>query len=235
MAVPLPQDRPFHPRQGIAIRIPFGLDRLPRATGPDDTRLRGVTVGAERLRLNTEPLPADIMPAATGDHAARVAAATDWLAGLCGDYAPLQRQFVACYFGFVAAHIEAHRVELAERLGRYDGLYAPEDWTWSALRPLPRVWLPVEGRMLPADIGFWDGTQPIAIELSARDTERAAALRGAGITVLRIEPAVLTGDPMRVGEILPDSFQYFWRGQALPSSPFRRPIPHDWIASLRSQ
>lgn len=225
MAVPLPQDRSFHPRQGIAIRIPFGLDRLPRATGPDETRLRGVTVGAERLRLNTEPLPPDIMPVATGDHAARVAAATEWLVGLCGDYAPLRRQFITCYFGFIAAHIEAHRADLDEQLRRYDGLYSPEDWTWSALRPLPRAWLPAEGRMLPANVGFWDGTQPIAIELAARDTERGAALRSAGITVLRIELATLAGDPMRLGELLPASFHHFWRGQVLPASPFRRPIP----------
>jgi len=165
------------------------------------------------------------MPLATGDHAARVAAATEWLVGLCGDYAPLRRQFITCYFGFIAAHIEAHHADLAEQLKRYDGLYAPEDWTWSALRPLPRAWLPAEGRMLPADIAFWDGAQPIAIELAARDTERQATLRTAGITLLRIEPTVLAGDLIRLGDLLPDSFHYFWRGQTLPSSPFRRPIP----------
>ena len=61
----------------------------------DDPRLRCVEVGDEPLRLNSEPVPADAMPLATGDHAARVAAAIEWLGGQCGDYAPLRRQFIA--------------------------------------------------------------------------------------------------------------------------------------------
>ena len=158
------------------------------------------------------------MPLAIGNHAERVAAATEWLIGLCGDYAPLRGQFIRCYFEFLATQIAAQRIELAEQLKRYDGLYAPDDWTWSALRPLPRAWLPAQGRMLPADIAFWDGTQPIAIELAARDTERVAALRNAGITVLRMEPNALA-------DLLPACFHRFWQGQTLPSSPFRRPIP----------
>lgn len=170
------------------------------------------------LRLNTEPLPSDAMPLAIGDHAARITAATDWLVSLCGDYAPLRGLFIRCYFDFLAAEIAAHRIELAEQLRRYDGLYAPDDWTWSALRPLPRAWLPAQGRMLPTDIAFWDGTLPIAIELAARDTERQAALRAAGITVLRMEPN-------KLADALPQCFHRFWRDQTLPSSPFRRPIP----------
>ena len=206
-------------------RILYGLDRLPRTIALDDTRLPGVAVGSDKLRLNTEPLPPDAMPLAIGDHAARVAAATEWLISLCGNYAPLRRQFIRCYFGVIAAEIAAHRAELAEQLKRYDGLYSPDDWTWSALRPLPRAWLPARDSMLPADIAFWDGTQPIAIELAARDTERQAALRAAGIKVCRIEPSVLAGDMVRLADMLPDSFRRFWQDQTLPSSPFRRPIP----------
>ena len=56
---------------------------------------------------------------------------------------PLRRQFIASYFGFIAAHLDAHRTELVERAKPYDGLYRPEDWLWSALRPLPRGWVPV--------------------------------------------------------------------------------------------
>ena len=70
------------------LRIPYGLDRLPR-----DLSLRCVEVGDEALRLNSEPVPADAMPLIIGDHTARVVAATSWLEGLCGDYAPLRRQF----------------------------------------------------------------------------------------------------------------------------------------------
>ena len=191
------------------MRILFGLDHLPRRIALDDTRLRGVTVSTAPLRLNTEPLPPDVLVAAA-DHAARIAAATQWLHDLCGDYAPPRRHFITAYFAFIATHIADHRAELAEALARYDGLYSPEDWTWSALRPLPRAWLPASDRLLPADIAFWDGTCLLAFE---RDAQRRSALRDAGIVIIdSIDP-------------LPDSFRFFWRNQALPTSPFRRLAP----------
>jgi hypothetical protein len=206
-------------------RIPFGLDRLPRTIALDDPRLRCAEVAdGAPLRLNSEPVPADAMPLAIGDHATRVAAAGAWLASLCGDYAPLQRQFIAVYLGCIAAEIEAHRAELAERVKPFDGLYAPEDFLWSALRPLPRGWVPAEGRLLQADMVFWDGTQVVAIEAAARETERQKALHAAGVAVHRIEPGAL-GDPASLGALLPQGFQRFWHGETLPASPFRRPIP----------
>ena len=193
------------------IRIPFGLDHLPRRIALDDRRLRAVSVGAMPLRLNSEPLPADELPVAATDHATRVAASMQWLHNLCGDYAPPRRQFVSVYFDFLAAHIAEHRAKLAEQLSRYDGLYSPEDWIWSGLRPLPRAWLPAGDRLLPADIAFWDGTQPLAFE---RDSQRRSALREAGIALIE-----------SIDE-LPDAFRSFWRGQTLPISPFRRPTPN---------
>jgi hypothetical protein len=195
------------------LRIPYGFDRLPRDPG-----LRCAEVGDEPLRLNSEPVPADEMPLATGDHAARVAAALGWLESLCGDYAPLRPRFIAAYFRFVTAVIEAHRAELAEHLKPYDGLYAPEDFLWSTLRPLPRGWVPVADRYLPADMVFWDGTKTIAIELAARDTDRQKALLAAGVVVHRIDSAMMAS-------ALPDDFGRFWQTQSLPSSPFRRPLP----------
>jgi hypothetical protein len=176
--------------------------------------------------LNSEPVPQDAMPLVTGDHAPRVAAAIDWLTGLCGDYAPLRRQFIAAYFRLIAEHLEEHRADLVERLNPYDGLYVPDDFLWSALMPLPRGWVPVGDQLLPADVVFWDGMQPIAIEIASRTTARQSALDAAGVLVLRIEPGT-----MNVGPCLPDSFQHFWQGQILPSSPFRRPIPLGVIAA----
>jgi hypothetical protein len=193
--------------------IPYGLDRLPR-----DPRLRCVEVGREPLRLNGEPVSAEAMPPATGDHAARVAAAQDWLASQCGDYAPLRRKFIAAYFRWIDAEIGAHRAELIERLKPYDGLYMPEDFLWSALRPLPRGWIQVGEQFLPADIVFWDGTQAIAIDVSAQHSDKLRTLQEAGIATCRLES-------------LPDSFRRPWDHDTLPSSPFRRPIP----VSLRAQ
>jgi hypothetical protein len=171
-------------------------------------------------------VPQDAMPLVIGNHAARVAAAIDWLTDLCGDYAPLRRQFIAAYFSVIATQLEAHRVDLVERLTQYDGLYAPEDFLWSALMPLPRGWVPVGNQLLPADVVFWDGVQPIAIEIASRTTARQSALDAAGVLVLRIEPGT-----MDVGPSLPESFQHFWQGQIFPSSPFRRPIPLGVIAA----
>jgi hypothetical protein len=198
------------------LRIPFGLDRLPRDPG-----VRCVEVGGEPLRLNSEPVPADAMPLATGDHAARVAAALAWLEAQCGDYAPLRRQLIAAYFRCIAAEVEAYRGELAVRLQPYDGLFAPEDFMWSALRPLPRGWVPGSERWLPADVVFWDGERAIAFELGARETDRQKALLAAGVDVRRIEPDMFG----RLREVLPPNFLRFWKCQRLPSSPFRRPIP----------
>jgi hypothetical protein len=205
-------------------RIPFGLDRLPRAIGADDPRLPAAPIDVGPLRLNTEPVPPAAMLEEASDHAARVAAVINWLAGQCGDYAPLRRRFIIAYFAVLATQIDTHRTALAADLAGYDGLYAPDDWLWSALRPLPRAWLAGSGGPIPAEIAFWDGTQPLAIELSVHDTSRQAALAEAGVTVLRIPPDAVA-DPAALGGLLPAPFHIFWRGQNLPASPFRRPIP----------
>jgi hypothetical protein len=202
----------------VTQRIPFGLDRLPRTLGADDPRLPGVIVGGDKLRLNTEPLPAEAMALAAGDHAARVAAMKQFLRGLCGDYAPQRVRFVDCYIDCMTAHLDAHRDELARGLRRYDGLYAPEDWLWSALRSLPRAWLPGKAGMVLVDFAFWDGAQAVAIDVGSSQGK-------ASIDACRITPDVLAGDPLALLGVLPDSFRCFWRGQTLPVSPFRRPIP----------
>ena len=161
------------------------------------------------------------MPLAIGDHSARVAAAMEWLIAQCGDYAPLRRKFIEAYFDFVGAVIETHRAELDERLKPYDGLFAPEDFMWSALRPLPRGFVPVGDRFLPADIVFWDGGRAIAVQLAARETDKQRALATAGVTVVRVGADGFA----QLGAVLPTDFQGFSDGGMLPSSPFRRPMP----------
>lgn len=205
----------------MMLRIPYGLDRLPRALSVDDPRLPAAAAGPGVLRLNSEPLPPLAMPDRAGDHAANLAAAIGWYASLCGDYARTRRQFIEAYFAFLADGIAAHRATLAERLRRYDGLYTPEDVLWSAPRPLPRAWVPARQAWLPADLAFWDGTAVLAVELSARDTPRAAALRAGGVAVLRIAPDSIGA----LGPVLPAMFHEYWRDARLPASPFRRAIP----------
>jgi hypothetical protein len=209
----------------VFMRIPFGLDRLPKSIGLDDPRLPTASAGVDALRLNTEPFPQAAMPDAVGDHRAQVAAAMDWLISLCGDYAKPRQRFVPTYFAFLAAQIVTHHAVLAENLARYEGLYTPNDWFWSAPRPLPRAWLTGPDGTLQAEVAFWDGTQALAIEFAARNTPRQAALEAAGVQVLRVGPKTLA-DPEALGAILPAPFHAFWRDQRLPASPFRRPIPY---------
>ena len=199
-------------------RIPFGLDRLPRTLRADDPRLPGVIVDRDKLRLNTEPLPPEAMASAVDNHAARTAAMKQFLRGLCGDYAPQRLRFVDCYIDCMTAHLEAHQDEQARDLQRYDGLYAPQDWLWSALRPLPRAWLASDAGMALVDFAFWDGTQAIAIDVGGGGQGQAGLM-------CRVGSDVLAGSPQALLEVLPDSFRCFWRGQTLPVSPFRRPIP----------
>ena len=174
------------------MRILYGLENLPR--DPDNPRLPAVTVAAVPLRLNSEPLPADIAPVESL-HAARVAALGDWLLAQCGDYAADRRRFVAAYLDWVAAAIAAHRAELAARLARFDGLFQPEDFFWSAPRPLPRAWLPKDGGWQRADMLFWDGSEAI-----------------------RVDPA------LPAAMALPESLRRFWQDEGLPKSPFRRTL-----------
>jgi hypothetical protein len=168
------------------------------------------------------------MALAVGDHAARVDAMVRWLHGLCGDYNAQRQRFITAYFRGVAEHLAAHHDVLAAELKRYDGLYAPHDWLWSALRPLPRAWLPAEGRLLPCDVAFWDGSRAIAIEFAAQETERTVALCAARIDVLRVGTDALAGNVL---DALPDAFKWFWRDQALPASPFRRAIPLEIVGA----
>jgi hypothetical protein len=162
------------------------------------------TVAADDPRLpavDLGPLPlrlnSELLPnTAQEDHAARVAAVRASLLASCGDYNEALRRAVTHYLDAIGAHIERHRDVLAAGLARFHGLYRAEDWYWSALRPLPRAWWQQDSTWQRADLAFWDGNEVIAMR--ARDF-------GA--------------------DELPLPFQYFWKGETLPVSPFRRPFP----------
>lgn len=198
----------------VVTRLLYGLDRIPRSLPDGDLRLPGVTLERTPLRLNTVPVPRAILADAGDGHTARVAAATAWLQAACGDYAVPRRRFIAAYMEFIAAELARHQAALALALDRYDGLFAVEDWTWSALRPLPRAWIVVDGAPVPMDVAFWDGaTLTAACAPPARPT-----LHKAGIATLPLDGSSLD-------DTLPPAFHAFWRGELLPRSPFRPPEP----------
>jgi hypothetical protein len=199
-------------------RILYGLDRLPASISAEDARLPGIRLAHAPLRLNSEALPPEAIPDALEGHAARVEAMRAWLAAACGDYARRSREFIDAYLVFVAGCIARHREGLEERLARFEGLYAAEDWFWSAPRPLPRAWLPVPGGAAPVDIAFWDGSHLIAVALG----ETGRSLPG-------VETIAVTAADLRTPETLfaarfPGVFAEFWSGETLPVTPFRRPF-----------
>jgi hypothetical protein len=178
------------------VRLLYGLDRLPRTLAADDPRLPAVDLGPAPLRLNSVPLPAAAWGSGGADHAARIAALRSWLLASCGDYNGALRRGVTRYLDAVSAHLEQERDALAAGLAPYRGLYGVEDWSWSALRPLPRAWWQQGGTWRYAELAFWDGDAVIAASPAAFED----------------------GD-------LPEAFRHFWIGQTLPVSPFRRPFP----------
>ena len=173
-------------------RILYGLESLPR--DPDNPRLPAVTAGPAMLRLNSLPLPADMAPEEPS-HAARVSALRDWLLRQCGDYAGDRRRFVEAYLHWVVAALAAARADIAATIVRFDGIYAPQDFFWSAPRPLPRAWLNHEGEWRRFDMLFWDGARALEVDCA------------------------LPPDMQ-----MPRPLQRFWEGEALPKSPFRRPV-----------
>jgi hypothetical protein len=182
------------------LRFLYGLDRLPTTLAADDPRLPAVDLGPSPLRLNSVALPVDAWGAGggdqTADHAARMIALRSWLLAGCGDYNEPLRRGITQYLDAVESHVRQHRDHLAAGLALFHGLYRVEDWCWSALRPLPRAWWPRDGTWMRAELAFWNGNEVIAVR--SRDFESGR---------------------------LPAQFEYFWNGETLPVSPFRRAFP----------
>jgi hypothetical protein len=156
----------------------------------------------------------------------------------CGVWDKLPRLFLDAYFAFVLSSIAAQRPRLEASALASGGLFAPIDWCFSALRPLPQAHLiaPLDrasnGRGEPADlvkaeITFWTGEGLVAIEPVGSATprrqrrEELARLARGGVTVIEIPGGELQrqGDAL-LARLLPPSFGAFWEGVDFPSSPF---------------
>jgi hypothetical protein len=177
-------------------RLLYGLKRLPRTLATNDARLPAVVLGDAPLRLNSVPLEASAWGAGQTDHATRMAAMRAWLLARCGDYEGTLRRCVTRYLDGVEDHVAHNRGSLTAGLALFEGLYSPDDWCWSALRPLPHAWWRQGDVWVKADLAFWDGR-----------------------SVVTMQPAAFEAG------VLPVAFQQFWDGQILPVSPFRRDFP----------
>lgn len=176
------------------------------------------------LRLSDGPYPfaepPDLIRLATT--AARLDFLREHLRSLCGLWAKPPLAFLDAYFGWIGATLAAAPVRVAlTEMGH--GLFAPEDWSFAALRPLPSAQLPEAGDTIRTDFAFWTGERFVAVELPgerrARRRSELARLKTMGMTVIELTPADLA-DARALGARLPTDFATFWRGVALPESPF---------------
>jgi len=213
-----------------ALVIPYGCARVPAppASVPCATLVRA---RRRPLRLSdggydfAEP-PA---PARLVDGAAQLAVLRDHLAGLCDPWAAHQRRFIARYFDFVSWRIAGLADALGARLARFGDLYCVADYSFAALRPLPRAHLrrADDSGWVATDFAFWTGDTVIALDIA--DTRRTmrqraadhAALRDAGAAVVALAPAALAGELASFAALLPASLVDFCADAALPSSPFK--------------
>jgi hypothetical protein len=206
------------------VPIPYGSGR-PEPGGPEASLADGTP-----LRLSHGPYPFAEPPDLIGNASfdARLTLLRGHLAEQCGPWDRPARTFLDAYFARIAGAIAEHEGEIAALATQSGGIFAPADWSFSALRPLPQAHLgPDSGGTVRVDFAFWTGARLVAIELVGTASPRRqrrdelARLESAGVAVVAMPAADLQRDgaPM-LGHLLPPEFQRFWDGVILPASPF---------------
>lgn len=193
------------------------------AAARDDAQAVSLRRGVP-LRLSDGPYPfaepPDLIRLATT--AARLDFLCEHLRSLCGLWAKSPLQFLDAYFAWIGATLAAAPVQRA-LVEAGHGLFAPEDWSFAALRPLPSALLPAGDATVRVDFAFWTGASFIAVELPgerrARRRGELALLTETGVTVLELASGDLA-DAAALDAKLPADFAAFWRGVPLPRSPF---------------
>jgi hypothetical protein len=193
-----------------------------------------VTIEPDRpLRLSTMSWDFPEWPdlIALAERAERLDFLRDRLKSLCGLWDKLPRLFLDAYFNHVGACVVANRVALEAAAQRLGGLFAPEDWSYAGLCPLPRAQLPASDNpadLVSVDFAFWTGEGLYAVDIVGTTTTPRWRRGGrerlgtAGISVLEIPGVDLQRDGAGVlAQLLTAPFSNFWKTEPLPSSPFR--------------
>jgi hypothetical protein len=207
-----------------AIVVPYGCDR-PSVGAPAATIDRSAS---EPLRLNTSRYEPVFAPDLQLTGNVQAIYLRDYLKRLCRPWDGLSVKFLDWYFASLAAHVEANRALLTERLGAAAGLYRADDWLFSAPIPLPRAHLPVgDGDFIQVDFAFWFGQRFVAARSAAtistprKAAEQDALLRSANVDFVKFAPSDLTTPCSPLFSRLLPPPQDFWSGQKLPLGPFR--------------
>jgi hypothetical protein len=199
--------------------ILYGSAR-PEPGGPEALFAEG-----EPLRLSNGPFPFAEPPDLIGNATlvARLALLREHLATQCGPWDRTARMFLDAYFAHIAAAIAGHADEIAVLAAKSGGIFAPADWSFSALRPLPQAHLGA----VRVDFAFWTGARIVAIELLGSASPRRqrkdelARLEAEGAVLVPVPASDLSREGERLlARLLPPEFRRFWDGVVFPASPF---------------
>ena len=192
------------------------------------------------LRLNSEAFSiAPNLNARPG--ATPLSVIRDHLRSLCRTWDQLSLRFIDGYFAHLTDMLGVHRDAIAKKLAPFAGLYAAEDWIFSALKPLPRAHIHAPRNhsatwetedFVQVDFAFWLGERMVAV-LSrpgtltpAKATERRARLEQADVTTVHFTADDLAKEPtVLFNRVIGDFGALIESADIVPSSPFRPEIP----------
>jgi hypothetical protein len=192
--------------------------------------------GKEPLRLNSETFKIDAnYKDAQGDSA--LVLVRNHLKSFCRAWDRPSADFITGYFAHIARMLDLRRSEIERRMAPFAGLYAVEDWAFSAPKPLPRAFLhaPRDGGgawstddFLQVDFAFWLGDRMVAVLSQAgnltpsRARQRLARLEQAGVNVVSFAAADVERDPDALFErIIGDFGALLQSAGPVPVGPFR--------------
>lgn len=140
------------------------------------------------------------------------------------------RRLLDLYFAFVTARIEAEKDSLEKALAWSHGLFRAEDYSFSALAPLPNACAVTvagdgpAGSVHTSDFAFWTGSRLLAVTVRGAAAGTASPERPGESPIVRLDipaAALSAADCPFADASMPAEVRSFWQGEAVPSSPFR--------------
>lgn len=187
------------------------------------------------LRLNSEAL--NFAPYAP-QGATPLDLIKDRLKSFCRPWDRLSLQFLDGYFEHIANMLRVHQGAITTKLAPFLGLYAVDDWAFSAPKPLPRAHLYASRNtgsahwdvddFVQVDFAFWLGDRIVAllsqpeVLTPARAGERLARLEQVGVTVVHFNAENLARSPTALfHRVIGDFGVLLECAGTVPISPFR--------------